>query len=129
MKTTISAIILTVLVTASLVAQTEPRQLVDQQKHMQMIQMTRDSSLMEMMMSHIAANPKMRRMIMEKIAANTAGDKEAMQELCQVIMKGSDEHSRMKEKGCGMMKHDAMKGNDSNKDTSKEEDEHKLHKH
>ena len=132
MKTVFAVAILTVLASLPLVAQTQDKQHdMDHSKHMRMMQMMKDSSMMDMMMSHIAADRQLRMRIMEKMAGYTEGDEASMKELCAVMMKGKDENSSEHGTGCGMMKHEKMPAKTGEQEERKQEkeDQGKAHKH
>ena len=129
MKTISAVAILTALVSLPLVAQTQDKQhVMDHPKHMQMM---KDSSMMDMMMSHIAADRQLRMRIMEKMAGYTEGDEASMKELCAVMMKGKGEGSSEHGAGCGMMKHETMPAKTGEQEEGKHEKEEqgKPHKH
>lgn len=132
MKTTFTVLILIALATSFLTAQTQDKQEpMDHHKHMQVMLMLKDSSMMDMMMSNVAANRQMRLKMMEKMAEYTEGDTASMQELCKVMMKGNNTHSMEETTGCGMMKHEKMQGktNEMGKGKQEKEGQDKPHKH
>lgn len=132
MKTTFPVLILIALATSFLTAQTQDKQQpMGHQNHMQMMQMLKDSSMMDMMMSNVAANRQMRLKMMEKMAEYTEGDTASMQELCTVMMKGNNTHSMEESAGCGMMNHEKMQGktNEMEKGKQEKQDHNKPHKH
>ena len=129
MKTTFVAIILTALTTTPLFAQTKPAQLVDHQKHMQVMATLKDSSVTDMLLSNIAADHSLRMKMAEKIAEYTEKDTTARHEVCATLMKGMS----MSEggSGCGMMKHGMMDGTMNKEEMPKSEmqNQDKMHKH
>jgi hypothetical protein len=122
MKTTLSLIILTVLASLSLNAQTQDKHsTMDHQKHMQLMEMMKDSATMDMMMSLIAADRQMRTAMIHKIAEHTESDPAAKQEACMTMMKGKGAHASEEGMGCEMMKKD--------EGTQGKEKQEKSHKH
>lgn len=110
MKTLIIVTFLTVLASLTVTAQTQEKKLGMNQNHMQMMMTVKDSSMMDMMMSHVASDRHMRMRMMEKIAEYTEKDTTSMLELCAVMMKGKGEHAGDEGAGCCAMKHDTMQG-------------------
>jgi len=129
MKTTFAAIILSVLATTSLLAQTKPGELIDHQKHMQAMAMLKDSSVAEMLLSNIAADHSLRIRMAERIAEYTGKDTTARHEVCATLMKGMTMTEGVS--GCGMMKHESMHGKTNELEKGKQEKENhdKPHKH
>ncbi len=121
MKTLHIVIFLTVLASLTVTAQTQEKKLGMNQNHMQMMMMVKDSSMMDMMMSHVASDQHMRMRMMEKIAEYTERDTTSMLELCAVMMKGKGEHAADQGMSCCAMKHDMMQG-------TTDEPEKMLHK-
>lgn len=131
MKTAITIAILTLVAYPTVVAQTQEHHAMDDQKHVQMMQMMKDSSLMDTMMTHVAADRQMGMRMMEKMAEYTGGDTASMQELCAVMMKGKSEHTTERPEGCRMMKHQSMQGRTGEQEKGKREKaaQDKPHKH
>jgi uncharacterized protein YbaP (TraB family) len=93
--------------------QEKPQKGMDHQKHIQVMQTLKDSSMMDMMIANIAADNAMRTKMMQKTMEYIKGDTTSTMELCKVMMQDNDMQSM---KGCGMMKHEMMdKKNDKNK--------------
>lgn len=108
MKTVFAIAILTVLASLPLVAQTQDKQhVMDHPKHMQMM---KDSSMMDMMMSHIATDPQTRIRMKEKMAEYVEGDTASMRELCAVMLKDTGEQSANQGSGCCKGKGDTLQG-------------------
>lgn len=121
MKTTLSLMILTLLASMGVTAQTqEKHSAMDHQKHMQVMEMMKDSAAVDMMMSLVAADRQMRTAMIQKIAEYTEGDPAAKQEACMALMNRKGEPASREAMGCGMMKHEEMQG---------KEKQEKSHKH
>jgi len=102
---------------------------VDQKKHMQVMEMMEDSSMMDMMMEHIASDSDMRMGMMHKMMSQVKSDTSSMMEMCKTMMDDKDMHScMMKMMDGGMMNHDMMHGksSDKKKDDAKKSD-HEEH--
>lgn len=130
MKTMFTVLILIALATSFLTAQTQDKQKpMGHQNHMQMMQVLKDSSMMDMMMSNVAADRQMRMRMMEKMMEYTEGDTASVRELCMMMMKS--QHSIEQKNGCGMMQHEKMQGktNETEKGKQEKEDHDKPHKH
>lgn len=110
MKTLTLVTFLAVLASLTVTAQTQEKKLGMNQNHMQMMMMVKDSSMMDMMMSHVASDPPMRMKMMEKIAEYAGKDTASMTELCAVVMKGKGEHAADQGMSCCAMKHETMHG-------------------
>lgn len=111
MKTTLSLVILTLLASMAVTAQTQDKHsAMDHQKHMQVMEMMKDSAAVDMMMSLLAADRQMRTAMIQKIAEYTEGDAAAKQEACMALMSRRGEPASKEGMGCGMMKHEEIQG-------------------
>ncbi len=122
MKTTMFAAIAAGLIFLFVAASPQQKQQkgMNQQKHMQMMEMMQDSTMMGMMMDHIASDPHMRMMMMHKIMNEAKSDSASMMQLCKTMMDEKDIRSCMmkmqegeKMKHDGMMQHHGMPGKPS----------------
>lgn len=121
MKTTLSLMILTLLASTGVTAQRQDKHsAMDHQKHIQVMEMMKDSAVVDMMMSLVAADRQMRTAMIQKIAEYTEGDPAAKQEACMALMNRKGEPASREAMGCGMMKHEEMQG---------KEKQEKSHKH
>lgn len=129
MKTTFTLVVLTVLASLTVVAQTKEKQSgMDDQKHMQVMTMLKDSSATEMLLSNIAADRSLRLRVAEKIAEYTEKDTTARHEVCSTLMKGMTMNEGGS--GCGMMKHCMMDGmNKQEMPKQEKQNQDKMHKH
>ena len=132
MKTALVVAILTILSSLTVAAQTHDMQPgMDHQKHMQVMQMMKDSSMMSMVMASVAGDSDMRVKMMEKMAEYTEGDSALMKELCKVMMRGESQSSAGQEPGCCKMNHEKMQGKmpEPDKGEKSKETQDKSHKH
>ena len=109
--------------------QEKPQKGMDHQKHLQVMQMLKDSSMMDMMMANLAADKPMRVRMMQTMMEYMKGDTSSTMELCTVMMNG---HEMQSMECCDMMKHEKMdgKGGESEKKEKQEKEAHeKQHKH
>ena len=76
----------------------------------QMMEMMKDSSMVNMMMDRIASDPHMRMMMMHKMMEHARHDSVSMMEMCNGMMKDKDMHEMMMKMmmGGGMMDHHNM---------------------
>lgn len=78
---------------------------VEGQKQMQMMQMMQDSTMVNMMMDHIAKDDHMRMQMMQKMMQTCQNDSSKMMGMCKMMMEDKEMHSMMmKMMGGGMMK-------------------------
>src|SRR3972149_4186124 len=57
-----------------------------QHKHMQMMEMMKDSVMMDLLMDHIASNNQMQATMMKKMIYYAVGDTMKMTEMCRAMM-------------------------------------------
>ncbi|MEK6571926.1 MAG: hypothetical protein AABZ61_11185 [Bacteroidota bacterium] len=57
-----------------------------QHKHMQMMEMLKDSVMMDLMMDHIASDNQMRPTMMDKMIYYAIGDTSRMTEMCKMMI-------------------------------------------
>ncbi len=57
-----------------------------QHKHMQMLEMLKDSVMMDLMMDHIASDNQMRTTMMDKMIYYAIGDTTRMMEMCNMMI-------------------------------------------
>ncbi|MEX1138694.1 MAG: hypothetical protein WEF53_05060 [Bacteroidota bacterium] len=114
--TTISAF---ALLFAGAQAQEQDKKM-DPAKHKQMMEMMKDSTMMNMMMGHMMSDRGTRMRMMSRMMEHAKKDSSSMMEMCRKMMGDSDMHSMMKKmmEGGTMMKHDMMPS-DSSKGTKK----------
>ena len=82
------------------------------ERKQQIMEMMKDSSMMNMMMDRIASDPRMRMMMMKKMMKHAKSDSASMMSMCRGMMKDKDMHDMMMKMmmgGGGMMNHQ-MKG-------------------
>lgn len=82
----------------------------DHQNHLQMMQMMKDSSMMDLLISHVATDQNLRMKMMEKLAEDTGRGTASMTERCAVVMTGKGEQAGVQEGGCCAMKHGTVHG-------------------
>jgi len=58
----------------------------DPSMHMKMMEMMKDSSMMDMMMGHIAGDQNMRMAMMHKMMSSVSSDTASMMEMCKTMM-------------------------------------------
>ncbi len=95
MKYRTLAILIGSLLVFSVTAMSQEKKM-EQEKHMQMMEMMKDSTMMNMMMEHIAKDDHMRMMMMQKMMKSAKGDQAKMMEMCKAMMEDKDMHSMMK---------------------------------
>ena len=103
------ATIVLVFVAASPQEKQEHR--MDSQKHMQLMEMMKDSAIMNTMMDHIASNRNMSSMMMGKMIRHAQSDSSMMSTMCGMTLHDQSMHSLMLNMmmgGGGMMQHDGM---------------------
>lgn len=79
----------------------------ERQEHM-MMEMMKDSSMVSMMMDHIASDRHLRMMMMEKMMRYANQDSSCMMEMCAKMMKGKKNNESMMKMSKGMMDHKMM---------------------
>ncbi len=79
MKTTSAAVLAVLLIGCS-------SAVFGQHKHAQMLEMLRDSVMMDLMMDHIASDNQRRTLMMEKMIYYAVGDTVRMTEMCRMII-------------------------------------------
>ncbi|NIR51725.1 hypothetical protein GWO43_24425 [candidate division KSB1 bacterium] len=87
----------------------------DPTKQKQTMEMMQDSTMMSMMMEHIAKDDHMRNMMMHKMMQSVKGDEAEMMEICKAMIADQDMHSMMMKmmKGdMGMMEPESMQKQD-----------------
>ena len=80
------------------------------EKHAQMMEMMKDSTMMKQMMEHIAADDHMRKMMMHKMMASAKGDSAKMMGMCKMMMEDHDMHGMMEKMMGGEMMGSGMSG-------------------
>ncbi len=80
------------------------------EKHAQMMEMMKDSTMMKQMMEHIAADDHMRKMMMQQMMTSAKGDSAKMMGMCKMMMEDHDMHGMMKQMMGGEMMGGMMKG-------------------
>jgi len=98
-------------------------------KDMQIMEMEKDSSMMDMMMDRIASDGHMRIMMMEKMMHHAKADSGSMMMMCRKMMDDKDMRSMMKKMmDGGMMRHGMMKMKPADpKKGQTEKQDHKEH--
>ena len=101
----------------------------DEHKQMQIMEMVKDSSMMDMMMDRIASDEHMRTMMMEKMMLHAKADSGSMMAMCGKMMDDSDMHSMMKKMmDGGTMRHGMMKMKPTDRKKGQtEKQDHKDH--
>ena len=102
----------------------------DEHKQMQIMEMEKDSSMMDMMMDRIASDEHMRMMMMDKMMHHAKADSGFMMMMCRKMMDDNDMHSMMKKMmDGGMMRHGMMhmKPSDPKKGQTDKQDPKKHH--
>ena len=103
-----SAVLFALFVSAS--AQDMKQMGKDEHKQMQVMEMEKDSSMMDRIMDRIVSDEHMRMMMMEKMMHHAKADSGSMMAMCGKMMDDSEMHSMMKKMmGGGMMRHGMMK--------------------
>lgn len=97
-------------------------------KYAQMMQMMQDSTMMKMVVKHIASDGHMRQMMMHQMMASAKTDSTQMREMVSMMMSDNQVHDMMMQmmKG-GMMNHDGMMKKKSPKGKMKEMEHGKHH--
>ncbi len=93
----------------------------------QMMEMMKDSSMMNMMMDRIASDPHMRMMMMHKMMEHAKHDSASMIEMCKTMMKDKDMHGMMMKMmmGGGMMDHHKIQKQSADTTMTNHEAHHK----
>ncbi len=100
----------------------------DPAKHKQMMEMMQDSTMMSMIMEHIAKDDHMRNMMMHKMMQSVKGDEAEMMEMCKAMMADQDMHSMMMKMMQGSeMKHDMMEKKSESMREQDQKDSHEQH--
>ncbi len=94
MKRLTLAALTTILLILAVVAMAQERKM-DRRKHVQMMEMMRDSTMVNMMMEHMAKDNHMREMMMQKMMQSAKGDEAKMMAMCKAMIEDKDVHSRM----------------------------------
>lgn len=92
-RLTFAAFIATLLL-LSVAAMAQDKKM-EQKKRMQMMEMMKDSTMMNMMMEHMAKDDHMRGMMMNKMMQSAKGDQAKMMAMCKAMMEDKDMHSMM----------------------------------
>ena len=97
-------------------------------KYAQMMQMMQDSTMMRMVMQHIAADGHMRQMMMHQMMTSVKGDSTQMREMVRMMMSDNQAHGMMMQMmGGGMMNHNVMMEKKSPEGKMKEMEHMKHH--
>lgn len=82
-----------------------------QDKKARMMEMMQDSTMMKMMMEHVAKDEHLREMMMQKMMKSAKSDTSKMMEMCKMMMQDENMHRMMMKGNRGMMekKSDSMK--------------------
>lgn len=78
-----------------IVAATAQEKKMDENMHKHMMQMMQDSTMMSMMMEHIAKDDHMRGIMMNKMMAVCKSDTSKMMGMCKAMMEDNDMHPMM----------------------------------
>lgn len=116
---TLSATLLVFFVTAA----TPQEKKMDQKKHKQMMEMMQDSTMMNMVMEHMAKDDHMRNMMMEKMMVACKADTSKMMGMCKMMMENEEMQPMMEKMMQGGMKEqmpESMKA-------TKQKDQHEGH--
>ena len=116
---TLSASLLVFFVTAA----TSQENQMDQKKHKQMMEMMKDSTMVSMMMEHMAKDDHLRSMMMSKMMEACKSDTSKMMDMCKMMMEDKDMHSTMMK----MMQSGNMGQMSDSMGKSQQESEHQQH--
>ncbi len=97
------------------------------ERKQQIMEMMKDSSMMNMMMDRIASDPRMRMMMMKKMMKHAKSDSASMMSMCRGMMKDKDMHDMMMKMmmGGGVMDHHKMQKSSADTTMTDHETHHK----
>jgi len=94
MKRLTFAVLISSLLVLSVAAMSQDKKM-EQKKRAQMMEMMKDSTMVSMMMAHIAKDDHMRTMMMHKMMQSAKGDERKMMAMCKAMVEDKDMHSMM----------------------------------
>jgi Na+-transporting NADH:ubiquinone oxidoreductase subunit NqrC len=107
-RTLFSGIAVSLLILSVVGCQQEAKQ-TDQQKQMQISEMMKDSSMVNMLMDHIASDYNWQSMMMQKMIQHAKSDRVAMTQIGKMMTDDMEMRSIMEKMTAGgMMKNDSM---------------------